>query len=150
MAAKPAAAGASKTKTEDTNAVARWKDTVKRELSAFEKHQKSAEAPRGFHVNPHKLQCVTRNIGSLPPPLNPDAAAERQELDDMLKRSHMAPRERLRRPATTAQELGWDASRAVAEPFPAPLCRSGEVKFAIEYAKSFHVGPFGKTQPMAR
>ena len=146
---KPAAAKEHR-KVEDTNDAARWKDSVKRELNALEKHQKASDGPRPFHVNPHKLECVTRNIGSQPLPLVEESAKEREELRGLLERSQMAPRDILKRPATTSQEYGWYAREAVPEPFSASLHRSGEVKFAIAYAKSFHVGPFGKTQPMAR
>ena len=144
-----AAKGESKMKEESNsvNACARWKDSVKRELLAFNQHQNSEEGPRPYHLNPRHISSVTRKIGSLPVDVATDSAKEMRE---MLARSQKAPTEVLPRAATTSQEYGWYARQAVPEPFSSGLHRSGEVKFAIAYAKSFHVGPFGKTQPMAR
>ena len=143
-----APAAASKTRAEDTSSVARWKDSVKRELRTFENHQ-AGKAPRPFHVNPRNLQCVTRKIGALPL-LAADSAAERRELFDLLHRTQKPPRDVLKRPATASQEYGWHSRTSAPDPFSMPLARSAEVRFADAYAKSFHVGPYGKTQPMAR
>lgn len=149
MASKSAKPGGTKTTAEDTNTVARWKDAVKRELRTFEAHQKGS-APRPYHVNIHKLEVVTRNIGAPPIPVSSDNDEARKELHDLLERTSKLPRDVLKKPITTAQEYGWYSASASDDPFKAPLHRSAEVRFATAYAKSFHVGPFAKTQTMAR
>ncbi len=149
MAAKPGAKSLSKTKEENTSEVARWKDSCQRELRAFEKHHSSG-GDRPFHVNPHCLASVTSKIGSRPPELSEMTSVERRELEETVSQMHHTPKQKFKAPATTAHDIGWFAAEASPEPFPNMLHRSPEVKFATAYARSFHVGPFQKTQPMAR
>jgi hypothetical protein len=141
------AAAAPKTKTtNDTASDARWKDCVKRELRAFERHQSD---DRSFHVNLHNLASVTSKIGARPHK-GTDASSDRLELQRTIQRKDQTPIQKYSSPVTSAHEYGWFASTAVLEPFPSTVCRSPEVKFATAYARSFHVGPFQKSQPMAR
>jgi hypothetical protein len=149
MAAASTSKGGKLKVAETTAQAALWKDSCHRELKAFEKHSRGSEA-RPFHVNPHTLSLVTSKIGSPPPAVTDELLANRRELEKTVARASLIPQQKFKAPATTAHEYGWYAAEATPEPFSSALRRSDEVKFATAYARSFHVGPFGKTQPMAR
>jgi len=137
-------------RTDDIASLRKWQDRIRREMTISAK-----QTPGEFHINPKTLSSLAPAIGAADkthPTLETTMKRDKdvKEVVALLETTKLTPLEKSARPRTVAEEIGWYAAEAEKPPFKAVHALSEEVKYAQVYYETFHCGPFGKTQPVAR
>ena len=137
----------------DYGSLLRFRDQIRKETLALRKARARSGGPPSFALNPLSLRPVAASIGTAPPEASMNAAqlTRKQENVEALRAtlalSGRAPRDRYAQPMTSAQEIGWHASRhtAMAKPlFLATHHKSDIAQYGEDYATACGCGPFNK------